>query len=62
MLILENENYICRYRYDGSDEELELESSSKRYLQAKMSEFAMDKGITYKIYAVVDEGYSEPLE
>lgn len=62
MLVLENEKYICRYKYDGSDEEFELESSSKRYLQSKMSEFAMDKGVAYKIYAVVEEGYNEPLE
>lgn len=62
MLVLENEKYICRYKYDGNDEEFELESTSRRYLQGKMSEFAVDKGVTYKIYAVIEEGHNEPLE
>lgn len=61
MIILENEKYICRYHYDGSNEEFEMESSSRRYLQGKMCELAMEKGVSYKIYAVIEEGYNEPL-
>lgn len=33
MIVLENEKYICRYKYDGSDEEFELKSSSIKHMQ-----------------------------
>jgi hypothetical protein len=61
MIILEDEQFICRYKYDNDDEELTMESSSKRYLEKKICELTdCGKGITYKIYAVVLEGYEEP--
>lgn len=63
MIILENEKYICRYRYEGSEEEFEMESSSIKWLKERMYECSdCGKKVFYKIYAVIEEDAIEPTD
>ena len=60
MIILEDEKYICKYRYEDSDEEFEIESSSIKWLKERISEYSdCGKKVYYKIYAVIEEGVEE---
>lgn len=60
MIILENERYACRYRYEGSEEEFEIESSSIEWLKERILECSdCGKKVYYKIYAVIEEGIEE---
>lgn len=62
MIIGNLEKFICEYSYDGEDDIFSMESSSASYLKHKVSEFVdCGKGINYKIYAVIEEGYKEAL-
>lgn len=62
-MINENiEKFICKYSYDGDKDTFFMESSSVKYLKHKISEFVdCEKGINYKIYTVIEEGYKEFL-
>lgn len=62
MIILENERYICRYRYEDSEEEFQIESSSIKWLKERMYECTdCGKKVLYKIYAVIEENEVEPV-
>lgn len=62
-MIIENiERFICEYSYDGDEDTFFMESSSAKYLKHKISEFVdCGKGISYKIYAVIEEGYKDAI-
>lgn len=63
MIILENEKYICKYRYEDSDEEFEMESSSIKWLKERMYDCTDNgKKVFYKIYAVLEEDEVEPSD
>lgn len=62
MIIGNIERFICEYSYDGEEDIFFMESSSVKYLKHKVSEFIdCEKGINYKIYAVIKEGYKEAI-
>ena len=60
MYIGDINNFVCEYSYEDEEEVYTMSSSSPRYLKKKLSELLdCDKDVTYKIYAVLEEGVLE---